>query len=126
MNCINCYHYQSCANIDVTGYVTDREKTSEEVCEHFITPEEVHPTAHWVRKVSDQPWSKNVRVEYVCSHCGCSHERVYTQEFFPKELWYNYQSKHWMPGIDLYSFCHGCGAKMDLSKTDHRNHVVEG
>lgn len=124
MNCINCYHYQSCANIDVTGYVTDREKTSEEVCEHFITPEEVHPVAYWIRKVRKHIWSKIVRVQYECSHCNAMSERVFTHDIIEVDVWNGYHADNWMPKKDLPQHCSGCGAVMDLDKTDHTNTVI--
>lgn len=126
MNCINCYHYEACASVDVTGFVTDREKENKEACEHFLNQEDVRPTAHWVRKVYRLPWSPNVRVDYECSRCNCTHERVYTQELIPKNVWDDYLHEHWMPGNEMYPFCHGCGAEMKLDETDHRNHLTKG
>lgn len=122
MNCVNCYHYQACAGVDVTGYVTDREKVSEhEVCEHFLNPEDVRPKAHWVRRVRPFISSKDVIVYYVCSRCGCEHERVYTKDIIAKTLWDEYLNDHWMPKNDMHPFCHNCGSEMELDKTDHTN-----
>lgn len=121
MNCANCYHYQACASVDVTGYVADREKSPEEACEHFLNPEDVRRTAHWTRQVCRSQISSYVRVRYVCTRCGAECERVYTNDIFQSPLWDDYQSEHWMPGKDLQKFCHGCGAEMDLDKTDHTN-----
>ena len=124
MNCINCYHYQACASVDVTGYVTDREKTSEEVCDHFITPEDVTPVSHWVRTVRKHLWSDKVRVQYECPRCNAKSERVYTYDIFPVSAWNEYHADHWMPSYDLPRFCSGCGTEMDLDKTDHTNTVI--
>ena len=65
MNCENCYHYQACSSVDVTGYVNGLEKTPEEACEHFLDPKEVRPTAHWVRQVG-----KFISLPNFCVGCG--------------------------------------------------------
>ena len=124
MNCEQCYHYQACLSVDVTGFVADPNKNCEEPCEHFLNPEDVQPISYWVRRVSKYRYTTGVRVRYVCNRCGSEHDRVYTQEIMEDETWNNYMKDHWMPKNDLYVFCHGCGAKMDLDKTDHTNHVV--
>lgn len=124
MNCVNCYHYQSCASIDVTSYVVDREKTSEEACEHFITPENVNPTSHWERKVYKHLWSTYVRVQYECHHCQGACERVYSHDIVDVNMWNGYLADNWKPKNGLSPFCPHCGAKMDLDKTDHTNWVT--
>ena len=121
MNCVNCYHYRACASVDVTGYVTDLERDSEETCEHFLNPEDVRRTAHWARDVHSYSWSDQVRVRYICSRCGAECETTYSSDFIYKSYWYDYQREHWMPRCNLPHFCHGCGAEMDLNQTDHTN-----
>ena len=126
MNCVNCYHYEACKSVDVTGYVTDRDKTPEDdLCEHFLNPEDVRPTAHWVRKVYKNSWSNKVNVCYECSRCDGRSERVYTTEFIDKQLWDDYLHAHWMPRNDPHDFCPKCGAEMNLDKTEHANLVIE-
>lgn len=124
MNCVNCYHYQACASVDVTGYVTDREKGPEDVCDYFLSPEDVNPVAYWVRKVRKYKWSKNVRGQYECSRCNAACERVYTHDIMPVTLWNEYLADHWMPESGLPQFCSNCGAAMDLDRTDHTNTVI--
>lgn len=126
MNCEKCYHYQACASIDVTGYVNGIEKDHQDVCEYFLNPKDVKPTSHWEREVFKYPYSKNVRVSYVCHRCRSMAERVYTHDFFLIDLWNDYQADHWMPGNDLPHFCSGCGSEMKLDKTDHTNRVTIG
>ena len=125
MNCEQCYHYQACLSVDVTGFVADPNKNCEEPCEHFLNPEDVQPTAHWERQVCHQKYHSNVVVDYRCSRCGARNETVYSHDIIDKELWYGYMHQHWMPKNPMHSYCPGCGAKMDLEKTDHRNHAVD-
>lgn len=119
MNCINCYHYDACASVDVTGYVADFEHEDE--CEHFKTAEDVHPTAHWVRTVKDYGHGEHIFVEYKCSRCG---KAIALKSFTPKE-WYGYFKDNYVVNPEyLHKYCPECGAKMDLEKTDHSNHYV--
>ena len=123
MNCVNCFHYAACQGVDVTGYVTDREKTSEEACEHFVTHNDVHPSAHWERKVENfsRTGSDKVFVSYQCSHCHA--EARGTLKSFHINDWNNYWADHYMPE-KFYAYCNVCGAKMNLEETDHTNWVT--
>lgn len=120
MNCINCYHYDACASVDVTGYVADFEH--EEECEHFKTAEDVHPTAHWVRVVTDYG-SGRIYVEYRCTGCGVASRE--SLESFAPEAWYGYfKDRYDSENKGLHRYCPVCGAEMDFEKTDHSNHYV--
>lgn len=124
MNCVKCFHYEACQSVDVTGYVTDREKTSEEACEHFTTHNDVHPSAHWkreVRKYGVAPGG-DVYINYKCSHCHGEHKGS-IKSFKIKE-WNEYWAEHYTPDHKFFAYCHECGAKMNLDETDHANWVA--
>jgi hypothetical protein len=120
MNCVNCFHYTACQSVDVTGYVADREKPSEEACEHFITPADVNPTAHWYRKVKMYKHSPlgELYINYHCSHCHNTPRS--TIKSFKIKDWDNYWADHYIPE-ELPAYCVSCGAKMNLEETNHEN-----
>jgi predicted RNA-binding Zn-ribbon protein involved in translation (DUF1610 family) len=102
MNCINCFHYNACASVDLTGYVTDVEH-EDYICEHFITPEEVHPVARAVESISDYGHD-DIFVNLLCPNC---HELLAIKSYLRKD-WDNYfKDKHSLKYSRNY--CPKCG-----------------
>ena len=103
MNCINCFHYKACSSIDVTGYVADIEREDGD-CEHFITPEEVHPVAEVVECVNDYGYN-DIFLHIHCSNCG----EDLNLKSYRREDWNSYfKDKHYIEYKKRY--CPGCGA----------------
>lgn len=105
MNCINCFHYGSCSSVDVTGYVRDFEH-EEELCEHFITPDEVHPTTKLVIKVDDYGFD-SIFVKGVCARCGAN----LTIKRYNHKEWDEYYKDNYSVETSN-KFCPRCGAKI--------------
>ena len=106
MNCINCFHHNACASVDLTGYVADIEREDGD-CEHFITPEEVHPVARVVEIVQDFSSipSDCIYVDLRCSNCN----KLLMIKSYKTEDWVNYFKDHHELKYDD-KCCPGCGA----------------
>lgn len=114
MNCINCFHYNACAGVDVTGYVADIEH-EDYPCEHYITPEEVHPVAWAVERVEDYitPACDDVFVRLHCSNCDC----LIAIKSYKREDWDKYFKDHHSLRYDK-KCCPGCGAVIIQEETN--------
>lgn len=106
MNCINCFHYNACASVDLTGYVTDVEH-EDSPCEHFITPEEVHPVARAVEIVKDYSslTSSDIFVDLRCSNC----DELLAIKSYKSKDWNDYFKNNHSLKYDK-KCCPGCGA----------------
>lgn len=106
MNCINCFHYDACASVDVTGYVADIEHEIY-ACEHFITHEEVHPIAKAVEIVNDYSslLCSDIFVDLRCSNCN----KMLNIKSYKVKEWNDYFKDHHSLRYDD-KCCPGCGA----------------
>lgn len=106
MNCINCFHYNACSSVDMTGYVTDVEHV-DDPCEHFITPEEVHPTATIVEKIEYGNYIDKVFLNYHCSRCD---ERLYIKSYDRKDWDEYFAANRQTAAVISYEHCPRCGS----------------
>lgn len=102
MNCVNCFHYNACAGVDVTGYVADIDH-EDYPCEHFITPEEVHPVARAVESISDYGRDDI----FVNLHCPNCRELLGVKSYIRKDWDDYFKDKHSFKYSKNY--CPECG-----------------